>query len=190
MKKLLLVFACLFIVAATGYSDFVAGAVAGGEYNPLNPDYISWTAGLYVGFKNGSHSIVYELRFGGGVLTQTWEEKNLYSLAQETVTRHYKDGLFFMHNSGYWQYDLNNIIGLRAGITVPWLISNTLGTINLPMAFGIFGRAGVVLFPDSRFNVAVEVYPGIISGSFQIPVYKDSFVLPITLLVGLSFMPK
>jgi len=190
MKKLLLVFVYLFMVITTCFSDTVAGAVAGVEYNPLNPDYISITAGLYVGSQNGFHSFVYEFRFGGGIITQSWEEKNRYSLAQEMVTRQYKAGLFYLHNSFYWQYDLNSIIGLRAGITVPLLITDALGTINLPLALGVYGRAGVVLFPVKRFNLAIEAYPGIIGGSYNLPVNQTPFVLPLTLLVGYSFIPK
>jgi len=196
MKKGLLIFVCFLVITAACFSDEnvkkdnLAYIVAGVEYNPFNPDYIAWNAGVNVAvYKNGPNKVFWELRFGGGAITYSYEGQNPYTVQHENIDFWQKDSLYFlMHTSAFWQHDMNEFIGFRAGLTMPIILSNIF-SFSIPIAFGIYGRTGVTLFPNSKFNIAVETHPGLLVGKF-IDGNTTSFVLPFTVLFGYSILSK
>jgi len=188
MKKGLLIFVCFLVLTVACFSDEnvkkdnLAYIVAGVEYNPLNPDYIAWNAGINLAvYRNGPNKFFWETRFGGGAINYSWEGPNPYTVQHENINLWQKMSLYFLtHNSAFWQYDLNKFIGFRAGLTIPILISDIF-SYDFPIAVTIYGRTGIVLFPNSKFNLAIEAHPGLLAGKFI------NFRVCVVIICGLWF---
>lgn len=198
MKKqtIILIFLCVVLGKSISADDL--SVFLGGTYNPLNPDYIMGSLFLnrFFGDYDDKHVFIFEGRLSFGSMTYRYEAPNPFTVEGETTELWAKGDVFETTANMIYQYAINDVFGLRFGLSVPILWSGVLagekpglsgkGSDTLAVTIGLHGIFGAIIFPAKRFPIVITVSPGVVLNPYPSDDISSFFLfnLPISLAVG------